>query len=175
RIPCSRFPVLNLEPWRVGAPLQSVSDDDGPNDSEWSTWFPRYTRGGLELSAAETFNYVLSHRTDEVCREVLDTETRIVNGRAQVRFQCPPGTIRYSDYPQIETEQLYWTDWIDNVTPSRRNKDDDESRVPDQVGCFKPFAIQAQTVDGVPAGETGESFMEFSPTLGLICHGIDQV
>ncbi|XP_078483095.1 LOW QUALITY PROTEIN: salivary peroxidase/catechol oxidase-like [Ciona intestinalis] len=178
RLQCSEFPALNLEPWRVGAPAQTQDtpqDTEADSyDSEWTVWFPTYTRGGMELTVAETFNHLLRHRIDEVCREVLETETKVVNGRTQVRFQCPPGTTRYSDYPQVETEQLYWTDWVDNSTPDRRVKDDDESRVPDQVGCFKPLAIQAQTTAGIPASETGEPLIEYSPILGLVCKGIDQ-
>jgi len=47
----------------------------------------------------------MRHRSDEACNKVLDTEQKRVNGRLLVRFQCPPGLIKFSDFPMVESAE----------------------------------------------------------------------
>uniref|UniRef100_H2ZPC1 WxxW domain-containing protein n=1 Tax=Ciona savignyi TaxID=51511 RepID=H2ZPC1_CIOSA len=57
--------------------------------------------------------------------------------------------------------------------PRRSRFDDDETRDSSHV-CVEPIAIQAQTLTGTPARETGDVFKKFSPFDGLQCFGSDQ-
>lgn len=73
-------------------------------DYEWTAWFPSSLYSGLMTSPAETLNYLLQHQPDRVCRQVVDTETREVKKKLQVRYKCLPGTIRHSDFPSYISE-----------------------------------------------------------------------
>ena len=70
---------------------------------EWTAWFPS-THNGVTLSSGETLSLLLTTRPDHVCHQVLDTETREVQGSLQVRYKCLPGTIKHSDFPPVLSE-----------------------------------------------------------------------
>ncbi|XP_077864156.1 cartilage intermediate layer protein 1-like [Saccoglossus kowalevskii] len=40
--------------------------------------------------------------------------------------------------------------------------------------CSNPLAIQVQTLDGIPAEDTGEIFLYYSPDEGFVCRMDDQ-
>jgi len=59
---------------------------------------------GTSLDSVEILEYLLLYRPDDVCRNVVESETRTVGGKLQIRFKCPPGTIRGSDYPPSDVK-----------------------------------------------------------------------
>ncbi|KAJ8258093.1 hypothetical protein GJAV_G00193090 [Gymnothorax javanicus] len=71
--------------------------------------------------------------------------------------------------PVIEKCQ---TQWFDRDDPSVTGDYEDLSSLlkeyPGQI-CLKPIAIEAQTLSGVPASETGESFRSYDATSGFAC------
>uniref|UniRef100_F6Q6M5 WxxW domain-containing protein n=3 Tax=Ciona intestinalis TaxID=7719 RepID=F6Q6M5_CIOIN len=169
RVPCSRFPALNMAAWRDSSP----NPLDTTTSPEFTAWFVVPFKNGNQLSTTALLDDLLVRRPDDVCSKVLGTEERTVRGNKQIRFKCPPGSIRATDFPKIESPDLIWTAWEDNSTPRRPRFDDNESRDESHV-CLEPLAIQAQTLAGRPARETGDVFRKFSPLEGLDCLGSDQ-
>ena len=76
-------------------------------DTEWTMWFPlRDSRSSEQLSVSEMYNWLLVNRRDQVCSQVLRTEIRPTRTHeTQVRFECLPGTIKYSDFPLVPSGQ----------------------------------------------------------------------
>ncbi|CAK8685029.1 salivary peroxidase/catechol oxidase-like [Clavelina lepadiformis] len=174
--PCQNFQALDLRPWQENGPSPRSSQRssfENP-DTEWTSWFPASTRDGHVMTASITLNHVMRYRPDEVCHQVLDTQTTKINDETLVRFQCSPGTIKHTDYPPVNSNDAYWSKWSDSSTPDRSDGDDVELRLPRQSDCFKPLAIQVQTLDGIPARETEEVFEEFSVHFGFICRAKQQ-
>ncbi|KAJ8258096.1 hypothetical protein GJAV_G00193120 [Gymnothorax javanicus] len=84
----------------------------------------------------------------------------------RVRFTCP-----------AEFCSECKTQWFDRDDPSGTGDYEDLSRLrkkyPGQI-CLKPIAIEAQTLSGEPASETGESFRSYDATYGFACVNADQ-
>lgn len=57
------------------------------------------------MSVASVLNDALIYRRDDVCRNVLNSETRYVNSIKQARFECLKGSMKGTDYPFAESEQ----------------------------------------------------------------------
>jgi len=97
-----------------------------------------------------------------------------------VRYMCPAGALNDGDFPPACLERGKWTPWFDHNNPmSDRGFDDIETirdlhKVRPHELCDEPVYMQAQTVNGIPAGETGDVFEVFDPRRGLICRGIHQ-
>ena len=45
----------------------------------------------------------------------------------------------------------------------------------DAGSCDHPLGIDVQTIDGIPASETGEVFKMLKPDKGFVCLNQDQV
>ena len=82
-------------------------------DTEWTTWFPlnvdiRFYASEV-LTVSEVYDILLITRPDDVCRQVLNTQTRRIRSgrtvRTQVRFECLPGTIKRSDFPRVPSDK----------------------------------------------------------------------
>ena len=77
-------------------------------DTEWTAWFP-YTitnQKKIPLNPAPSLlRYLRVYRSDDVCDEVLGTETRVVNGFYQVRYKCPIGAIKATDFPPVDSQE----------------------------------------------------------------------
>jgi len=71
---------------------------------ESTAWFPLFLESGWTLDPVEALKYFLQYRSDDVCHNVVESETRDVQGKSQIRFKCPPGTIRGSDYPPSDVK-----------------------------------------------------------------------
>ncbi|CAK8685030.1 unnamed protein product [Clavelina lepadiformis] len=170
RVPCYQIPQLNLEAWRSGE-----SEPPFPESvkHEFTSWFPA-THDDKTLTCTQVHNELLANRPDDVCSQVLGFEERTVNGKKQVRFSCAAGSIRATDYPNVDASKGVWGDWEDISTPSGRKQDDDESLDSQTSTCEGPIAIQVHTLGGTPARETGEVFRKFSVTAGFLCMGNDQ-
>ncbi|KAJ8258091.1 hypothetical protein GJAV_G00193070 [Gymnothorax javanicus] len=69
------------------------------------------------------------------------------------------------------------TQWFDRDNPSGTGDYEVLRRLlkeyPGQI-CLKPIAIEAQTLSGVPASETGEFFRRYDATKGFACVNADQ-
>ena len=82
-------------------------------DTEWTTWFPLNTEKRFslaeKLTISEAYDMLLITRPDDVCRQVLNTQTRRIRSgrtlRTQVRFECLPGTIKRSDFPRVPSDK----------------------------------------------------------------------
>ena len=75
-------------------------------DVEKTAWFPfsiptLFDQSSSEITAIDLHFWLLNNRPSEVCRQVLDTETRFIDQNKQVRFHCLPGTISHSDFPPM--------------------------------------------------------------------------
>lgn len=61
------------------------------------------------LTVSETYDWLLVNRPTEVCRQVVGNEVRTIGSgsfaRSQVRFECLPGEISHSDFPQIPNDK----------------------------------------------------------------------
>nr|XP_039255236.1 lactoperoxidase-like [Styela clava] len=170
---CQEYQKLDLKAWKESPSGESESESSTEHDTDWSPWIPCEMEG-VEISVSTAFNDALKFRPDEVCRDVISTETRKINGITQVRFECARGSIKKTDYPFIDSGyEVYWTPWRDESNPDRQSGDDIEAE-PDKEECKRPLAIQAQTTKEVPAGETGDVFESFGTTHGLVCRGDHQ-
>uniref|UniRef100_H2ZLX8 WxxW domain-containing protein n=1 Tax=Ciona savignyi TaxID=51511 RepID=H2ZLX8_CIOSA len=177
RVPCTSLTSLDLSPWNETAgEFPSIVDDINTADYEWTPWFPitHYRSNELPLDPGPAVLRILRvYRPDDVCNDVLGKEMRTVNRHMQIRFKCPPGQIKGTDFPPVDSAEVYWTNWSDQLTPNAPNYDDDEGLAGSNA-CFKPIAVQAQTLDGIPARETGDVFEMLSPQDGLLCRGTHQ-
>ena len=96
-----------------------------------------------------------------------------------VRFMCPAGEVIGSDFPPACLDRGKWTPWFDRSNPSASNGDDNEEvrhlrhERPDEI-CEHPLYVQAQTVDEVPARESGDVLHSIDARRGLICLGKHQ-
>ena len=82
-------------------------------------WFPLATDAGFTMDPVEGLRYFLLFRSDDVCKNPVGSETRSVRGKLQIRFKCPPGTIRGTDFPPTDIhggEQLFCL----CIAPSRK-------------------------------------------------------
>ncbi|XP_076824795.1 myeloperoxidase-like [Clavelina lepadiformis] len=178
RISCSSLTEIDLTPFRETDGSYETLPDLGndKSDYQWTSWFPItiYEGNTLPLKpASAVLRFLRVYRPDAVCDNILANEMRKTNGFYQIRFKCLPGTIKETDYPYVDSEEAYWTKWSDQSTPTATFYDDDENLI-GAGACLYPVAIQAQTVDGTPALETGEVFEMFNPIHGLLCKGIQQ-
>uniref|UniRef100_A0AAV2J240 WxxW domain-containing protein n=1 Tax=Knipowitschia caucasica TaxID=637954 RepID=A0AAV2J240_KNICA len=96
--------------------------------------------------------------------------------------ETPPTTGPYietpSTTPEISIKPKYcWTPWFDRDDPS--GKGDYETiyhlrkENPGKI-CDKPHGMQVQTISGLPASSTGNSFYKNDLTTGFICRNRDQ-
>ena len=96
-----------------------------------------------------------------------------------VRFICPAGEVIGSDFPPACLDRGKWTPWFDRSNPTGADGADNEElkhlrhERPDEI-CDIPLYMQAQTVDEIPARETGDVFDIFDARRGLICIGKHQ-
>ncbi|XP_006825526.1 cartilage intermediate layer protein 1-like [Saccoglossus kowalevskii] len=71
----------------------------------------------------------------------------------------------------------WWTNWFNHDGPSGLGDYETTSFFVDHLGndmCSDPTGVQAQTVDGVAAEDTGEIFSDYSPEEGFVCLRADQ-
>jgi len=118
-------------------------------------------------------------RPGDLCLNSIATELRYVNDDPQVRFMCPAGEIIGSDFPPACLDRGRWTPWFDRANPSGHDGSDIEltnqikHERPNEL-CSNPLFMQAQTVDEIPARETGDVFEIFDTERGLVCRGEHQ-
>ena len=178
KIPCSSIDELDLTAWKQPFPHVGGDKLRIPDTGVWTRWFPETKSGRLDLKS------IYKERPEETCLNTLNADHRRVNGKWQIRFLCPAGTIHATDVPNLPStggEDPIWTVWFDKNTPSESENYDDiesltdlKSERPGQM-CDNPLAIQAQTIDGVYARETGDVFYTLNEREGLICRGQDQL
>lgn len=102
-----------------------------------------------------------------------------LNGHNLVRFVCPAGEVIGSDFPPACLDRGKWTPWFDRSNPTAADGNDNEElkhlrhERPDEI-CDQPLFMQAQTVDEIPARETGDVFELFDVRRGLVCVGKHQ-
>ncbi|XP_048860203.1 mucin-5AC-like isoform X3 [Brienomyrus brachyistius] len=79
----------------------------------------------------------------------------------QVRFQCPPSFC-----------SVCWTQWFDRDDPSGVGDFETLQNLrqenPGKI-CDAPIAIQATTLSGTPASQTGQTFHNYDTTVGFAC------
>ena len=92
---------------------------------------------------------------------------------------CPAGQVIGSDFPPACLDRGKWTPWFDRSNPSGSDGDDNEllkhlqHERPGEI-CEQPLYMQAQTVDEIPARESGDVFDIFDALRGLTCVGSRQ-
>ncbi|CAK8685031.1 unnamed protein product [Clavelina lepadiformis] len=171
RRPCSQYPALNLEAWK------DKNCDEQPSRKVgrvFTSWFPA-NHDGHSLSSQQVLSDLFLNRPDDVCSKTLGSEERIVKGNKQIRFICPAGSIRGSDFPNVDESKGAWSFWENEFTPSYPDFGDEE--IAEDVSrerCEGPIAIQVFTTNGIPARESGEVFRVLSPSAGFECRGEDQ-
>ncbi|XP_078492478.1 myeloperoxidase [Ciona intestinalis] len=178
RIPCSSIKSLELGSWNETSAGDFPSHVENVNtgDYVWTMWFPitHYDTTKLPLNpGTSVLRSLRVYRPDDVCNDVMGTDMRSVNGYMQIRFKCPPGQISGTDFPFVDSAEAYWTTWSDQTSPQSPDFVDDEG-LPGSSACAKPVAVQAQTLDGIPARESGDVFEMLSPQDGLLCRGKHQ-
>lgn len=171
---CEEFSPLDLQPWKENSNSKSRLERDYGADTDWSVWLPCVNDEGDHISVATALNDALKFRSEDVCRDIISSETRTVNSITQARFECPRGSIRRTDYPYIDSGyEVYWTPWRDDSDPGAGG--DDVENPPDPNECRRPLSIQVQTIDGTPASETGDVFEAFGTDFGFVCRGEHQL
>ena len=77
-------------------------------DAEWTAWFPYTITNQQKIPlnpATSLLRHLRIYRSADVCDKILDTDTRVVNGFYQVRYKCPPGAIKGTDFPPVDSQE----------------------------------------------------------------------
>ncbi|XP_041952223.1 cartilage intermediate layer protein 1-like isoform X2 [Alosa sapidissima] len=118
---------------------------------------------GISLADAGNVFYANDHITGLICKNA--DQERCFCRDYKVRFICHP--------PFCGTEKMCWTKWYDRDDPSGTGDwellTNLQNANPGEI-CANPIAIESRTVDtNKPATLTGEDFLHYSPTTGLVC------
>ena len=173
RVSCADVYKLDLSLWKKQPFVFGFQDS-----CSWSRWLPI---SETNLPKHQVINQLHRERPADTCREIMKLDERSVEGSKQVRFECPAGALSSSDFPSVDNKIGKWTMWFDSDTPDYTGLDDIErlstllERRPEHI-CEFPLHIQVQTVDGIPARETGQVFDYIDSVKGFAClrsHQID--
>ncbi|XP_002739633.2 uncharacterized protein LOC100367634 [Saccoglossus kowalevskii] len=77
----------------------------------------------------------------------------------------------------VECVDGAWTVWFDRDNPGGTGDWETTSLAIELYGdnmCTDPSAIQVHTLDGIPAEDTDEIFLHYSPDIGFVCRMADQ-
>jgi hypothetical protein len=142
---------------------------------------------------AQTTSEIPARETNDVF-EVFDIERGLVcRGQHQhsgvcqdyrVRYFCPKGSMRDAVVEdrliadQILMGEVYWTEFSSFNDPEEYGDVeyllDYKNFMGDAGSCDHPLGIDVQTIDGIPASETGEVFKMLKPDKGFVCLNPDQ-
>jgi len=142
---------------------------------------------------AQTTSEVPARETNDVF-EVFDIERGLVcRGQHQhsgvcqdyrVRYFCPKGSMRNEVVEdrliedRILMGEVYWTEFSSFNDPEEYGDVeyllDYKNFMGDAGSCDHPLGIDVQTIDGIPASQTGEVFKMLKPDKGFVCLNQDQ-
>ncbi|XP_029903280.1 uncharacterized protein LOC115356303 isoform X2 [Myripristis murdjan] len=95
----------------------------------------------------------------------------------RVRFSCHPPFCKDKD-EQFYLGRVCWTIWLNRDTPRIKGDSEDFAHLKSDyknIICDTPLFIEGVTRDEhIPATETGDYFLNYSPTEGLVCRNNDQ-
>ncbi|NP_001164712.1 oikosin-like protein precursor [Saccoglossus kowalevskii] len=175
--------------------LRSVTAVTGCYNGYWTEWFDRDDPSGT--GDWETTSLAISYFGDKMCSDPSDIQVQTLDGtpasntgeifsRYSVSegFVCEMKNQPYKTCLDYEVRYCcpvcndgYWTEWLDRDDPSDTGDWETTFLAISYFGdamCSDPSAIQVQTLDGIPALTTGETFSQYSPTLGFVCETKDQ-
>nr|XP_039256344.1 peroxidasin-like [Styela clava] len=164
-VSCGSVYDLDFYAWKDDHQTNKYSRKSHAN-SEWTTWFiTKYTNNRF-VDWRQAASQISKSRPGGICENRLGFETRTVpkSSFIQIRFTCPAGSIRSSDFPFQLSQNYYWSQWIhprDNSVEIYEFK------------CKTIVAIQAMSGDKF-AGETGDVFEKFGSEAGFLCRDNDQ-
>ncbi|XP_077975322.1 myeloperoxidase-like [Styela clava] len=164
-VSCGSVYDLDFYAWKDDHQTNKYSRKSHAN-SEWTTWFiTKYTNNRF-VDWRQAASQISKSRPGGICENRLGFETRTVpkSSFIQIRFTCPAGSIRSSDFPFQLSQNYYWSQWI----PAR-----DNSVEIYEFKCKTIVAIQAKSGDKF-AGETGDVFEKFGTEAGFLCRDNDQ-
>ncbi|XP_039249402.2 peroxidase skpo-1-like [Styela clava] len=170
-VSCSNVYSLDLSLWRDD---YSYFNKKSPSffESVWTPWFVTTHSNEWRIDLRNIKATLLRERTDEMCSDYSDYETRTPRGGRgviQIRFLCPVGSLKMTDFPFQVSQDVYWSSW---VTPELNYQT--QSVHERAFNCKKIVAIQAMSGSKF-ASETGDVFYKFSANDGFTCRDEDQL
>ncbi|XP_056305264.1 uncharacterized protein si:dkey-205h13.2 [Danio aesculapii] len=160
-------------------------------------WFDRDNPSGL--GDYETLPLTLSTYPLQVCAQPIAIEVETISGtpilptgnnfqeydpklgfscvNAQQNGGCQDYKVRFT-CPVIFCQPQCVTRWFDSDNPNTNGSDSELLSVLQSTNagyiCPNPLGIEAQTISGQPASQTGNVFQSYNPTIGFSCVNANQ-
>uniref|UniRef100_A0A3P9I653 WxxW domain-containing protein n=1 Tax=Oryzias latipes TaxID=8090 RepID=A0A3P9I653_ORYLA len=164
----------------------------------WTQWFDRDDPSGT--GDWETLSDLLKQYPNEICPNPVDVEATTLSGTPakqtgevfykydktsgfvcrnedQKQGMCKDYRVRFSCPSAYCSEKDCWTQWFDRDDPSGTGDwetlSDLLKQYPNEI-CPNPVDVEATTLSGTPANQTGEVFHKYDKTSGFVCRNEDQ-
>uniref|UniRef100_A0A3P9K1Z7 WxxW domain-containing protein n=1 Tax=Oryzias latipes TaxID=8090 RepID=A0A3P9K1Z7_ORYLA len=144
----------------------------------WTQWFDRDDPSGT--GDWETLSDLLKQYPNEICPNPVDIEATTLSGTPAKqtgevlnKYDKKSGFVfRFSCPSAYCSEKVCWTEWFDRDNPSGSGDwellSDLRKENPGKI------YVEATTLSGTPAKQTGEVFYKYDKTSGFVCRNEDQ-